>query len=147
MLRVIDNHSYDYTPNWTPLGPITIFNYLHGTLNFLVMYVNQNFNFKFYKGVGGVDFHVNKWIHMFNSKSPIKKHRESYFSLLILFYNPSFVRYITHMVKVLNSMTRSVCVTYNVFDLCILHDTNLALRGSHHQKSYTNHKCGERSGK
>ena len=21
-----DNHSYDYSPNWTPLGPITIIN-------------------------------------------------------------------------------------------------------------------------
>ena len=21
-----DNHSYDYRPNWTPLGPITIMN-------------------------------------------------------------------------------------------------------------------------
>ena len=71
-MRVIDNQSYDHTPNWTPLVPITIFNYLHGTLNFLGMYVNQNFNFKFYKGGEGVDFCVNKWIHGFNSKSPIE---------------------------------------------------------------------------
>ena len=48
-----DNPSYDHAPNWTPLGPITIFNYLHGTLNFLGMYLDQNFNFKFYKGGGG----------------------------------------------------------------------------------------------
>ena len=26
MIRVIDNQSYDHTPNWTPLVPITIFN-------------------------------------------------------------------------------------------------------------------------
>ena len=146
MLRVIDNHSYDYTPNWTPLGPTTIFNYLHGTLNFLGIYVNQNFNFKFYKG-GGVEFHVNKWIHMFNSKSPIENMKSHAFHYWYFFITSSFVRYITHMVKVLNSVTRSVCVTYNVFGLCMLHDTNLVLSGSHHQKSYTNHKCGERSGK
>ena len=36
------------------------------------MYVNQNFNLKFYKGGEGVDFCVNKWIHGFNSKSPIE---------------------------------------------------------------------------
>ena len=52
-IRVIDNPSYDHAPNWTPLGPITIFNYLHGTLNFLGMYLDQNFNFKFYKGGRG----------------------------------------------------------------------------------------------
>ena len=70
MLWVIGNHSYDYTPNWTSLGPTTIFNYLHETLNFLGVYVNQNFNFKVYKG--GIDFHVNKWIHVFNTTSPIE---------------------------------------------------------------------------
>ena len=37
------------------------------------------------------------------------------------------------MVKVLNSTTQSICVTYSVFGLCILHDTNLVLSGSHHQ--------------
>ena len=36
------------------------------------------------------------------------------------------------MVKVLNSMTRNVCVIYNVFGLCILHGANLLLSGSHH---------------
>ena len=72
MIRVIDNQSYDHTPNWIPLGPTTIFNYLRGTLNFLGVYVNQTFNSKFYSGGGG-DFHVNKWIHVFNSKSPIEK--------------------------------------------------------------------------
>ena len=37
------------------------------------------------------------------------------------------------LVKVFNSMTRSVCVNYNVFGLCIPHDANLVLSGSHHQ--------------
>ena len=37
---------------------------------FLGVYVNQNFNFKVYKG--GIDFHVNKWIHVFNTTSPIE---------------------------------------------------------------------------
>ena len=96
---------------------------------------------------GGVEFHVNKWIHMFNSKSPIENMKSHAFHYWYFFITSSFVRYITHMVKVLNSVTRSVCVTYNVFGLCMLHDTNLVLSGSHHQKSYTNHKCGERSGK
>ena len=101
----------------------------------------------FIRGGGGVEFHVNKWIHMFNSKSPIENMKSHAFHYWYFFITSSFVRYITHMVKVLNSVTRSVCVTYNVFGLCILHDTNLVLSGSHHQKSYTNHKCGERSGK
>ena len=25
------NHSYDYRPNWTPLGPITIINHNHSS--------------------------------------------------------------------------------------------------------------------
>ena len=36
------------------------------------------------------------------------------------------------MVKVLNLMTRNVCVIHNVFGLCILHGANLLLSGSHH---------------
>ena len=89
MIRVIDNQSYDHTPNWIPLGPITIFNYLHGTLNFLGVYVNQTFNLKFYSGGGGGDFHVNKWIHVFNSKSPIEK-MESHAFHYWYFYNLIF---------------------------------------------------------
>ena len=150
MIRVIDNQSYDHTPNWIPLGPITIFNYPHGTLNFLGVYVNQTFNLKFYNGGGGGDFHVNKLIHVFNSKSPIEKmeshafHYWYFYNLIFNFirfyyaYGLLFVPRLTildngkrwKMVKVLNSMTRRVCIIHNVFGLCILHDTNLVLSGS-----------------
>ena len=68
------------------------------------------------------------------------------FMLSLFFITSSLVRYYyayvlltildigksCKMVKVLDSMTRSVCIIYNVSSLCILHDANLVLRGSHH---------------
>ena len=105
----------------------------------------------FIRGAGEeVDFHVNKWIHVFNSKSPIEKmeshafHYWYFYNLIFNFirfyyaYGLLFVPRLTildigkrwKMVKVLNSMTRRVCIIHNVFGLCILHDTNLVLSGS-----------------
>ena len=101
-------------------------------------------------GGGGGDFHVNKWIHVFNSKSPIEKmeshafHYWYFYNLIFNFirfyyaYGLLFVPRLTildigkrsKMVKVLISMTRRVCIIHNVFGLCILHDTNLVLIGS-----------------
>ena len=148
---MIDNQSYDHTPNWTPLVPITIFNYLHGTLNFLAMYVNQNFNFKFYKGGRGLIFVLISEFTGLIPKAPLKTWTVMLFTIEI-FYNLIFCRYYYtygllfvpqltildigkrwKMVKVLNSTTQSICVTYSVLGLCILHDTNLVLSGSHHQ--------------
>ena len=113
---------------------VTIFNYLHGTLNFLGMYVNQNFNFKFYKegGGGGVSFMlINKFTCLI-PKAPWRNIESHAFHYWYFFITHLLSDIVTHMVKVLNSMTRSVCVTYIVFGLCILHDTNLVLSGSHH---------------
>ena len=149
MIRVIDNQSYDHTPNWIPLGPITIFNYLHGTLNFLGVYVNQTFNLKFYSGGGGGGL-IFMLINEFTFLSPIEKmeshafHYWYFYNLIFNFirfyyaYGLLFVPRLTildigkrwKMVKVLNSMTRRVYIIHNVFGLCILHDTNLVLSGS-----------------
>ena len=99
---------------------------------------------------GGGDFYVNKWIHVFNSESPIEKmeshafHYWYFYNLIFNFirfyylYGLLFVPRLTildigkrwKMVKVLISMTRRVCIIHNVFGLCILHDTNLVLIGS-----------------
>ena len=36
------NHSYDYRPNWTPLGPITIVNYKKKAISVCVLFYWQN---------------------------------------------------------------------------------------------------------
>ena len=47
----------------------------------------------FIRGGGGVDFHVNKWIYMFNSKSPIENMESHAFHYWYFFITSSFVRY------------------------------------------------------
>ena len=104
----------------------------------------------FIRGAGEeVDFYVNKWIHGLIPKAPLKIWTFMPFTIDI-FYNLIFCQILLRiffvlrltildigkrwkMVKVLNSTTQSICVTYSVFGLCILHDTNLVLSGSHHQ--------------
>ena len=142
MLWVIGNHSFDYTPNRTSLGPTTIFNYLHETLNFLgvSMLIKISIS-KFIKG-GLIFMLINEFTCLI-PQAPLKTWT---FMLSLFFITSSLVRYYyayglltildigksCKMVKVLDSMTRSVCIIYNVSSLFILHDANLVLRGSHH---------------
>ena len=72
MLRMIDNHSYDYTPNWTPLGLLPFLIIFMELWIFLVCMLIKISISNFIRGGGGVEFHVNKWYHKFNSKSPIE---------------------------------------------------------------------------
>ena len=100
MIRVIDNQSYDHTPNWIPLGPITIFNYLHGTLNFLGVYVNQTFNLKFYSGGGGgVIFTLINEFTCLIPKALLKRWRVMLFTIDIFITSSLILSdFITHMV-------------------------------------------------
>ena len=86
MLWVIGNHSFDYTPNWTSLGPTTIFNYLHETLNFLgvSMLIKISIS-KFIKG-GLIFMLINEFTCLI-PQAPLKTWT---FMLFTIFYNLIF---------------------------------------------------------
>ena len=95
-----------------------------------------------------IDFPFNYIHQIWPSRNPVSndilKKQWLRFSLLTFFKSSSFVRYYCtyglffvprptilyikkkwKLVRVFNSMTRSVCVNYKVSSLCILHDANL----------------------